>query len=302
MQNYGIKKALIILNPNAGRGALLKLEKALDRYSDDFDYVSVEEIDDFKSYIYARLERYDVFVAAGGDGTVNSLANLLVNSEKILAVLPYGSGNGFAREMGFSKNLDSLKEDIRRKQFIETDILKVNNLCCVNISGTGIDSLVAHSFHRLNRRGFKSYINSTLRVVRDIKPLPVKISGEGIGIEGLFFLASVANIRQFGNNAIVCPMARPDDGFYNIVLLKPFPRIMMPLFAIRLMTGMMRESKFIHYVKTDKPVKIESAETRFHIDGEPLIFNDGAKVEISKKSLRVLRTSLYSSLDNNKYN
>lgn len=288
MQTSFSKKALIILNPNAGTGALRKLEKELDRFNDVLDYVSLSEIGDLRAYVNSVSHLYDIFIAAGGDGTVNSLASTLLYTDKILGVLPYGSGNGFAREMGFGRDLNTLKENIIRKEFTEVDILKINDSYCVNISGTGIDSFVAHSFQSLNRRGLSSYIISTFRVVRAIKPLRAMVTGEGISYDSNFFLAAVANTRQFGNNAIVAPCAKPDDGFFDIVLMYPFPKILMPLFAIRLMTGTLRESKYLHFIKTDRPVKISTSETRFHIDGEPLIFKDGATIEICKMALRVL--------------
>ena len=55
-----------------------------------------------------------VFVAAGGDGTVHTVASELIGSEKILGVLPIGSGNGFAKELGFKTNIRSLLKDIEK--------------------------------------------------------------------------------------------------------------------------------------------------------------------------------------------
>ena len=72
---------------------------------------------------------------SGGDGTVNSLASELIDSGKILGVLPLGSGNGFAREMGFKKNIRSLAKDIRRKESFEIDVLFINDTPSINVSG-----------------------------------------------------------------------------------------------------------------------------------------------------------------------
>ncbi|MFN8240702.1 MAG: diacylglycerol kinase family protein [Bacteroidales bacterium] len=295
MQEASNKKALIILNPKAGTGTLSRLVSELDNFSEYFDHVTLTGLDDLGGYVRSVFHKYDVFIAAGGDGTVNSLASILVNSGKILAALPYGSGNGFAREMGFTRDLKKLVDDISRGDYIETDVLMINDKYCVNVAGTGIDSFVAHSFHDLEKRGFGNYIITTFKTVSNIKPVDVEIKGDDIETGGKFYLVSVANNRQFGNNAIVAPFSQPDDGFFELVLLRPFPKAMMGLFAMQLMTGTLKESKYLKYIKTKGSISIRSGDSRFQIDGEPVSISEPVRIDICRKALRVLKTSSYIS-------
>ena len=290
MQFFNNNRTILIINPNAGMSRLAFLRRNLCKYKNELDYTTFEDINEFRAFMKKNIENYDIFIAVGGDGTVNSLVSELRGTVKILGVLPIGSGNGFAREMGFRKDIESLVETIRKKDFIYIDVLNVNNLACINVAGIGLDSFVAHDFHGLERRGFWNYARTSIKVAACLKPFRVKIKISGKEIEESVFMLSIANTRQFGNNALIVPQAKPNDGIFNIALAKPFPGILFPFFALRMMTGTLRESKYLKYLSSEEPIMVSSDEKRYHVDGEPLIINDPVTVSISRRSLRVLKT------------
>jgi diacylglycerol kinase (ATP) len=294
MHSFNNNKTLFILNPKAGTAGILPLVKQLEKFRNEFDYCTFSNIEEFRSFMKSGKNDYDTFIAGGGDGTVNSLAAELIDSGKTIGVFPLGSGNGFAREMGFRKNFRSIVEDIRRKESFEIDVLFINDTPSINVSGIGIDSLVAHEFHNLNRRGFWNYGVSALKVLHRIRPFNASINLGSNKIEDRFFMVSVANTRQFGNNALLAPMALPDDGKFNLVLLKPFPKILSPWFIFKMLTGTLKDSRYIEYIESEDQVVIRSEESRVHIDGEPVIIKDGISVSIRKNGLRVLKSSFNS--------
>ena len=103
-------------------------------------------------------------------------------------------------------------------------------------------------------------------------------------------MLTIANTRQFGSNAFIAPDARPNDGIIDIVLIRPFPKILAPIFIYRLFAGTMKGSRYVQYIKTDKPFTIQTEETRFHVDGEPVIFSGEVRVNIKRDVLSVLKT------------
>jgi diacylglycerol kinase (ATP) len=290
MQFFNNNRTILIINPNAGMSRLAFLRRSLGKYRDELDYTIFEDINEFRAFMKKNIENYDIFIAVGGDGTVNSLVSELRGTGKMLGVLPIGSGNGFAREMGFRKDIESLVECIRKKDPIDIDVLNVNHLPCINVAGIGLDSFVAHDFHGLERRGFWNYARTSIKVAACLKPFRVKIKISGGETEEDVFMISIANTRQFGNNALIVPQAKPNDGIFNIALAKPFPGILFPFFAIRMMTGTLRESKYLKYLSSEGPVTLSSDEKRFHVDGEPVIINGPVNITISKGSLKVLKT------------
>jgi len=160
------------------------------------------------------------------------------------------------------------------------------------VAGIGLDSFVAHSFNNLKLRGIFPYIWFAVKTFIQLKPFPVTIWSDNKKIisEDIFAI-TVANTRQFGNNAFIAPDARPNDGIVNVVLIKPFPKIYGPLLVLRLFTKRINKLKFVQQIKTDKEIVLETSETRMHIDGEPINTGGRIVIKIKREALNVLKTS-----------
>jgi diacylglycerol kinase (ATP) len=286
-------KALFVLNPTSGVPPVnFIVSKELEIRKKELSFCKSMTKEDTGSLIRDNFDKYEIFVAAGGDGTVHTVATELVGTDKILGVLPLGSGNGFANEFGFKMNVRSLLSDIKRAESMDIDVIEINDNLCLNVAGIGLDSFVAHSFNNLKLRGFLPYVWLTMKTFLALRPFHVKIicGGEEIVSEKLFVL-TIANTRQFGNNAFIAPEAIPNDGMIDVVLIKPFPKIFGSLFIIRLFTKRINKSKYVRHFKTDKEIVIETNETRFHIDGEPLDISGRVVINIKREVLKVLKTS-----------
>ncbi len=287
------EKALFILNPGSGVPPLnFVVSKDLDRRKNELHLMKTMTKEDTGNMVKENFDKHKIFIAAGGDGTVHTVANELVNTDKILGVFPLGSGNGFAKEFGFKLNIRSLLSDIKKAESMDIDVIEINNKLCLNVAGIGLDSFVAHSFSTLKMRGFIPYVWLTFKTFLQLRPFKVVIKCEGKEIvsEELFVL-TIANTRQFGNNAFIAPEALPNDGMADIVMIKPFPKILGPLFIIRLFTKRINKSRYVRHFKTDKEMIIETKETRFHIDGEPFCISGEVVVRIKQEVLKVLKTS-----------
>jgi YegS/Rv2252/BmrU family lipid kinase len=294
-----MNKALFVLNPTSGVPPVnFIVSKELELRKNQLSFCKSMTKEETGTLIRQNFNKYDVFVAAGGDGTVHTVATELVGSDKILGVLPIGSGNGFAKEFGFKMNVRSLLSDIKRADSMDIDVIEINNKLCLNVAGIGLDSFVAHSFNNLKLRGFLPYVWLTFKTFLALRPfhVTIKCGGKEIVSEKLFVL-TIANTRQFGNNAYIAPEARPNDGIIDIVLIKPFPKILGSLFIIRLFTKRINKSKYVRHIKTDKEIVIVTDETRFHIDGEPLEIFGKVVIRIRKEVLKVLKTTGYKFAD-----
>ncbi len=293
MPGYQTKnKALFILNPDAGvQPVNFFLSKELKRRRKELTCIKTFNIDETGILINENIDNHEIFIAAGGDGTVHTVASKLVGGNKILGVLPLGSGNGFAKEFGFKLNLRSLLSDINKADSVDIDVIEVNEKLCLNVAGIGLDSFVAHSFHTLKLRGFIPYVWLTLKTFLRLQPFDVKIQiGDEAPLNEKLFVLTLANTRQFGNYAFIAPLAKPNDGIIDLVLIRPFPKILGPLFIIRLFTKRINRSKYVVHIQTDKEIIIETDESRFHIDGEPLKITGKVAVRIKREALKVLKT------------
>ncbi|HOU02343.1 MAG TPA: diacylglycerol kinase family protein [Bacteroidales bacterium] len=292
MDSPQIKRSLFILNPHAGvLPVKLILSKELLRRKNELTCFRSLSIDESGILIRQAFNKYDFFVAAGGDGTVRSVAKQLIGTDKILGVLPMGSGNGFAREFGFRPIIRSLLSDITKAGCLTVDVIELNDHMCLNVAGVGLDSFVAHSFEKSRTRGFWLYALMTLKNFAKMKPFLVEIQIENQEpfSEEVFDL-TIANTRQFGYNAFIAPEAKPNDGIIDIVILKPFPKILAPLIIYRLFRRTIKDSRYVKYLKTGESFIIRTKEKRYHIDGDPFEMEGEINVRIRRNALTVLKT------------
>jgi diacylglycerol kinase (ATP) len=295
-----INKALFVLNPSSGVPPInFIVSKDLEHRKRELSCIKSLTKEDTGLLIRQHFDKHEVFIAAGGDGTVHTVATELVGTDKILGVLPLGSGNGFAKEFGFKMNVRSLLADIKKADSMDIDVIEINDKLCLNVAGIGLDSFVAHSFNNLKLRGFLPYVWLTLKTFLQLRPFHVKIKCDGEEVfSDKVFVLTIANTRQFGNYAFIAPEARPNDGIIDIVLIKPFPKILGPIFIIRLFTKTINKSRYVRHIKTDKEIVIETKETRFHIDGEPLEICGNVVIRIKREVLKVLKTTGYKFVGN----
>ncbi|MBR5151764.1 MAG: hypothetical protein IKW71_02910, partial [Elusimicrobiaceae bacterium] len=91
----------------------------------------------------AAQQHYDVAVAMGGDGTINEVAQGLVNTQTALGILPRGSGNGFARELKLMGPLDNILSKLEKATFQPCDVGYANGELFLNLAGIGIEAAIA---------------------------------------------------------------------------------------------------------------------------------------------------------------
>ena len=289
--NISESEILFVINPRAGKRNIDNILKTIKKINKGIKYIINDNLDDLDIQMKNEFDNFKVFVAVGGDGTVNSLMKYLINrDDKALAVLPLGSGNGFAKELGFKYDIATLLEQIKKGETLLIDVLKINGNSFINMAGIGFDAVIAHDFQKSETRGFFNYLISTFKTYFTYKPIEVTIKIDGKEMVGKFQMISIANTRQFGNNAFISPMSRPDDGKFDVVLLKTVPFFSAFPFIYKVFTGNLKENLYLKYLSCDSTITIETNCKKYHIDGDPM-FSDGKyEVSIHKKCLKILKT------------
>lgn len=231
---------------------------------------------------------FDIIVAVGGDGTVNEVAQGLIGTSKTMGILPIGSGNGLARELGISMNLQKSAHTLIEGKKQQIDVCKINKQRFLCTSGIGFDAQVADKMSKAKSRGFLRYIQLTIQESFAFKPFKIKMNVEDKVIEKPVFLVTFANASQFGNNARIAPNASMTDGLMDVVVVNPFNKIWLPVFGIGLFTRFIPKLPFVDCYKA-KQVEIEIAETSFyHFDGEPGKFTVPAKITVENEKLEII--------------
>ncbi|HPT11908.1 MAG TPA: YegS/Rv2252/BmrU family lipid kinase [Bacteroidales bacterium] len=286
-----MKRVLCIKNPIAGRRRI-KLDKSfIERHfpiGTEIEFVVTQAQGEASLITEQHLNDFDFFIAIGGDGTVNEVGKILIGTDKVLGILPAGSGNGLARELGMNMNLHNAVKQLAEFNITSIDTISVNSYPSLNVAGIGFEAEVAHLFKTLKRRGFPAYAKCVARLISEYKPVEVELLINGEKVIKKAFSLSFANSRQFGNNVFNSPLAGFNDGLIDVSVIKPFPLILAPELSIRLLDRSLHKSWYYEVVKTEKTEILNQGEMRWHIDGDPIIMNGPVEVEIKKQSLKVL--------------
>ncbi len=282
-----MEKVAFIINPfSAKKNYQPFLNELKKKVGNPLYYIS-ESIYGTEEFIHQHFSDTDIFVAIGGDGTISTVAKNLINTDKILAIFPAGSGNGFSNETQFSKNLDELLEKLKQKKSRKIDTFTVNGRLSINVSGTGFDGKVVKEFEKTNR-GFKNYIRISLKTFFNYKPIKLKFLDEKyFAYNGKYLMVNIANTRQFGNNAYIAPMASKSDGLVDMVLVKKFPLTYSPLFAFRMFTKKLKEDDYITYLPVSE-IDFKVSTKNWHLDGEFNKIKSPIHIKVQPSSLTIL--------------
>jgi YegS/Rv2252/BmrU family lipid kinase len=282
-----MEKVAFIINPfSAKKNYQPFLNELKAKVKDPLYYIS-ESIAGTDEFILKHFNEIDIFVAIGGDGTISTIAKNLINTEKILAIFPAGSGNGFSNETQFGKNLDELLEKIKVKNSRKIDTFTVNDRLSINVSGTGFDGKVVKEFEKTDR-GFKNYIKVSLKTFFNYKPIKVKFFDEQYQqYNGKYLMLNIANTRQFGNNAYIAPNASKSDGLVDMVLVKKFPLTYSALFAFRMFTKKLKDDDYVTYLPVSE-IEFKVNTKNWHLDGEFNKIKSPIHVKVQPASLSIL--------------
>jgi YegS/Rv2252/BmrU family lipid kinase len=231
---------------------------------------------------------FDMVVAVGGDGTVNEVAQGLIGTSTPMGIIPMGSGNGLARELGISMNISKSARTLIDGNVQQIDVCRINNQRFLCTAGIGFDAQVAGKMSKATTRGFLRYIQLTIQESIAFKPFRIKMTVDGVLIEKPVFLVTFANAAQFGNNARIAPDASMTDGLIDVVVVKPFKKIWLPVFGIGLFIRIIPKLPFVDCYKA-KQIEMEFAGTDiYHFDGEPGKLDIPAKISVDAEKLFVV--------------
>ncbi len=287
------KKILFIVNPVAGVKRKDKIPRFINKYLDhakfNYDVIYTESRGHATEIARkAVLDNFDIVAVAGGDGSVNEVARGLMGSDTALAIIPSGSGNGLARHLGYSINIQSTLEIINAYHVVKIDACKVNDFYFFSLIGIGFDAFVAKVFSREETRGFFTYFWSAIKSIASFEAFEYKLSSEENNYAGKALLINLCNSNQYGYNVKVAPQANLSDGLMDFVVVDNIPKWKVPLIVMQVFTQTHLYSKHVSTFKT-KAITIEAKQYMYlQIDGETVPKDKIFKISIIPNALNVL--------------
>ena len=227
-------KHVFIINPKAGNGCAENTVKTLLEDRTDCEFFTSSGVSDTISFIRNRCAKEPLeticFIACGGDGTVNSVANGVLQSENAaMSVLPLGSGNDYVKAYGGKDGFLDIAALLSTEPH-PVDVIRVNDRYCVNAFHFGLDSAVANTMNLVKPKpiigGKHAYTTGVLRalICSMRTPCTIRVDGETIH-SGNMLLCTVTCGEFVGGSYRCAPRTLLDDGLAEICLVKPVSRL-----------------------------------------------------------------------------
>ncbi len=232
----------------------------------------------------------DVVCAWGGDGTVHEVASALAHGRGVLAVVPAGSGNGFARALEIPLDHEAALAVAVRGVTRVVDVGEINGRLFFATAGIGLDGAVAHAFAKNpgGARGLRTYLLTGLGSLVRFQPQRCSMVADGTRVvDAPATLIAVANTRQWGNGACIAPAAVPDDGRLDATIVGGRSTLVLAAQAWRLWSGAIGRLRGVTTL-TFREASIEcAASLPMHVDGEPAGFVSRIEVRVRPQALAV---------------
>jgi diacylglycerol kinase (ATP) len=226
----------------------------------------------------AVSEGVELVVAWGGDGTINEVARALAGSDRTaLGIIPGGSGNGLARELGIPFGPRQAIEHALRSPARAVDAGELGGQLFFNVAGVGLDAHVAEVVTtRQNRRGLLPYLLASGRELLRYLPVDYSIVADGRPMQTTAVIVALANSRQYGFGARIAPGAALDDGLLDLVLVEDRRLIGNVARLPSVFAGTFDRKPGVTIVKVREATIRSRIPMIFHVDGEAV----GGRLEL----------------------
>lgn len=281
-----MRKFCFIVNPLSGGKDKKSILKAIARHQFACETVFTKRPGHATEI--ARSTDADIVVAVGGDGTVSEVAKGLVGTDKILGIIPCGSGDGLALHLGISRNTEAALRTLEEGEVKTMDHGLVDGLPFFCTTGVGLDAEVAWQFDKAGTRGLWTYISLAWSIWRHFTPDTYTIDVDGQTLVTPAVIVTVGNANQWGNQARICSLASVTDGLLDVTVVKPFRTWEIPVLATRLLTGYAHKSRRTVMLRGKRITIRRSFMGPAHHDGDPSMKGTDITVEVAPAALRVI--------------
>lgn len=263
----------LLINPNAGSLFRSGLKAWLDANRDAFSVVPTRSAEDLTAKARALAEAGEpVVAAAGGDGTLMCAAQGLIGTNAALGILPCGTMNVFARELGIgSRRFDVALEAMLSGLRQPVDIFTINGKPFLQMAGFGMDARVIRLITPKMKRwlGAASHIVTALKVAMERHPVITVTLPNGEEVLGTQVM--LGNGKRYGGEAHLHAEARYDDGMLDAVIMhQESPMILFEVLGSMLQRGATQRntSTFTNVRRFESCVITAEGKLDYQLDGD----------------------------------
>ena len=270
----------IVINPVAGRGqgaisgakvcSILKNEEISYEIISGTTAISTSER---LRFFLERSTDIEGIIAVGGDGLVHLVLQQIAGKSIPFLVIPAGTGNDFARTLGWLPNESNFERNLLTTALKEPptyiDLGLVDSEWFGAILSTGFDSIVNEKANSMKwPKGPMKYNVAMLQEIIKFRPRRYSITLKDQHIDTEAMLIAIGNGRSYGGGMKVCPDASLQDGLFDIMILKPISTVEFLKVFPKVYSGSHTGHYAVEFYRS----------SRIQIEAEAVAYADGEKI------------------------
>ncbi|RVT74482.1 diacylglycerol kinase [Flavobacterium sufflavum] len=262
---------IMVVNPVSGGLDKALLVDQVSHYAQQlnlnlmcFETTGVNDLANIREY-YKQFHPERVLIA-GGDGTIKIVAEALEHEDVIFGILPVGSSNGLATDLGLVKSPDENIAIAFQNHFVSIDCIRINNKMCIHLSDLGLNAELIKNYEKSAIRGKLGYALQVFKTLLNAGKsflVHAKVNQQLIKTKARMIV--IANSQKYGTGVMINPIGIMGDGKFELIILK---KITLGIFT-RIVLGKITESSNAVLVVSTDNAHIEiNRPINFQIDGE----------------------------------
>ena len=218
------KRIHVVINPAAGQDEpiLNVINDVFRQYKVDWSVSLTHKFGDATEFArQAAQDGYDIVAGYGGDGTQHEIANGILGTDAVMGILPGGTGNNFAKEMGTPESLLPAAELLCTSQNVRhIDVVQMGEICFILRLYVGIEPEQQTSREDKDKYGKLAYVVDAYRKARDSKEVNYRVTIDGEFTEVPAMVLYVVNAAKNGAGISVAgELSKIDDGLMDAFIL-----------------------------------------------------------------------------------
>jgi diacylglycerol kinase (ATP) len=264
-------KLLFVINPVSGGKSKVNWENRITDFFKDrphtiqiFLLSGKDDSSSLKHHISSWQP--DRVIAVGGDGTIKAVAEHIIGTNMALGIIPAGSANGMATELGVPLDIDKSLEIILNGEVKKMDVIRINNKeISIHLSDIGLNALLIKYFEKNKGRGKWGYFKAVFRALWEKQLMTVHISANGIDEHRKAFMIVIANATKYGTGALINPKGNLYDGEFELIIVRRLA--LAELFKMLVQNKQLNPNK-VDTLKVKEVTLTPSRKSYFQVDGE----------------------------------
>lgn len=302
-------KIFAIVNPVSANGDTGKkwpyFEKLIRESGIDLDYVYTEYPMHAKDLARDAIESgYNIILSVGGDGTMNEVLNGFFSDEKLidedaaLAIFSRGTGCDAIRTLGLRKDVESIIKILKMRKTEKYDVGLVeftdyhgNKLkrYFLNVSDVGLGGETTNRVNKNSKalKGFLSFLIGALTTMIVYKNKDFQVIINDLEINKRLNSVIVANGKYFGGGMKIAPMAKMDDGYFDIIIIENINKLDLLINFPKIYKGNHLSHPKVKHFKGKNIIVKSKQKALIEVDGEqPGLIE--AKFQILPRKIKII--------------